>query len=216
MLSVPAWLTDLATTLLAGSPGQSARRLETTLAVGMRELKQWLLNRVIDSVVVASLSTPDEASPWSCPRCGLRLGGQLRPNGSYKRRPLTLEGPVQLRIPQLLCRDCGKAVPFELPCLGRRNRVWLDVTHKVVKDYMLGHSYRAVAANVAQGIGLMTVWRCLQRVAEGPHAIPAPPELVAVGLDEAHNRVHGQPMWLLTARGLQGRRRLLSRLRAQS
>jgi transposase-like protein len=48
----------------------------------------------------------------------------------------------------------------------------------------------------------MTAWRCLQRVAEGPHAIPDPPELVAVGLDEAHNRVHGQPMWLLTARGL--------------
>jgi hypothetical protein len=115
---------------------------------------------------------------------------------------LTQEGLVRLRIPQLLCRDCGKAVPFELPCLGRRSRVWLDVTHRVVEDYMLGHSYRAVAANVAQGIGLMTAWRCLQRVAEGPHAIPPAPELVAVGLDEVHNRVHGEPMWLLTARGL--------------
>jgi hypothetical protein len=202
MPSVPVWLSDLATTVLSGGPGQSARRLETTLAGGVRELKEWLINGVIEGVVATSLATPNEASPWSCPRCGPRLGGQLRPNGSYQRRPLTLEGPVHLRIPQLLCRDCGKAVPFELPCLGRRSRVWLDVTHKVGKDYMLGHSYRTVAANVAQGIGLMTAWRSVQRVAEGPHALPAPPELLAIGLDEAHNRVRGQPVWLLTARGL--------------
>ena len=202
MLSVPAWLTDLATTLLDGSPGQAVRALDSTIAAGVRDLKQWLLNRVIESVVVDSLAAPERPSRWSCPRCGPRLGGQLRPNGSYKRRPLTLDGPVQLRIPQLVCRDCRKAVPFELPCLGRRSRVWLDVTHQVVEDYMLGHSYRSVAANVAQGIGLMTAWRCLQRVAEGPHAIPSAPELVAVGLDEVHNRVHGEPMWLLTARGL--------------
>jgi hypothetical protein len=88
--SVPAWLADLVRTLLCGGPGQSARLLETTLAGGVRELKQWLLNAVIESVVTAALDTPNEASPWSCPRCGPRLGGQLRPNGSYKRRPLTL------------------------------------------------------------------------------------------------------------------------------
>jgi transposase-like protein len=176
--------------------------LEATLSDALRELKEWLLNRVIESVVIDALAASDDPSPWTCPRCGPRSGGQLRPNGSYQRKPLTLNGPVKLRIPQLLCRDCGKAVPFELPCLGRRSRIWLDVTHEVVRNYMLGHSYRSIAASVAQGIGLMTAWRYLQRVAEGPHAIPDPPELVAVGLDEAHNRVRGQPMWLLTARGL--------------
>lgn len=67
---------------------------------------------------------------------------------------------------------------------------------------MLGHSYRAVAANVAQGIGLMTAWRSVQQVAEGQDAIPAPPKLLAIGLGEAHNRVRGPTMWLLTARGL--------------
>jgi hypothetical protein len=200
--SVPVWFGDLVTTLLSGRPGKSARLLEATFGEGLRQLKEWLLNRVIESIRDQTFSTPETTSPWSCPRCGPRAGGQLRLNGSYKRRPLTLNGPVQLRIPQLLCRDCGKAVPFELPCLGRHSRVWLDVVHEVVKDYMLGHSYRAVAANVAQGIGLMTAWRCLQRVAEGPHTIPEPPELVAVGLDEAHNRVQGRPTWLLTARGL--------------
>lgn len=190
------------TTLLSGQPGEMARCLEATFADGVRELKEWLLNRLIESVVTQTFSAPEEPSPWSCRSCGLRSGLQLRTNGSYERRPLTLNGPVRLRIPQLLCRVCGKTVPFELPCLGRYSRVWLDVTHEVVKGYMLGQSYRAVAGNVAQGIGVTTAWRCLQRVAEGPHAVPEPPELVAVGLDEVHNRVRGRPMWLLTARGL--------------
>lgn len=202
MHSVPVWFGDLMATLLTGGPGAISRRVEATLSEGVRELKQWLLNRAIETVTGETFAAPDEPSPWACPRCGPRAGGQLRSNGSYKRTPLTLNGPVHLRIPQLLCRDCGKAVPFELPCLGRRSRVWLDVTHAVVKDYLLGHSYRSVAAGAGQGIGLMTVWRCLQQVAEGPHALPPTPALVAVGLDEVHNHVQGQTQWLLTARGL--------------
>jgi hypothetical protein len=176
--------------------------LEKVFTNGVREVKEWLLNRAIDRVMADTFAAPEEASPWACRRCGPRCGRQLRRNGSYKRSPITLDGPVQLRIPQLLCRDCNQAVPFELPCLGRYSRLWLDLSHQVVKQYMLGHSYRAVAANTAQGIGLMTAWRCLQRAAEGDHALPPSPELVAIGLDEVHNRVHGEPMWLLTARGL--------------
>lgn len=202
MHSVPAWMSGLLTSLAEGSPGEIVRGLEGALSGGMRQLKEWLLNRAIERVVAQTLMAPDEPSPWSCASCGLRTGRQLRPNGSYRRAPLTLEGPVQLRIPQLICRECGKAVPFELPCLGRHSRVWLDLTHEVVKRYMLGQSYRSVAGGVAQGIGLMTAWRCLQRVAEGPHALPATPELIAVGLDEVHNRVRGEAKWLLTARGL--------------
>jgi transposase-like protein len=202
LASVAVWSDSLIGSLLSGQPGEIARSIEKALASGVRELKEWLLNHAIDSVVEETFARPGQASPWACRRCGPRCGRQLRRNGSYKRSPLTLDGPIRLRIPQLLCRDCNQAVPFELPCLNRYSRVWLDLRHKVVKEYMLGHSYRSVAANAAQGIGLMTAWRCLQHAAEGHHAVPPAPELVAIGLDEVHNRVQGEPMWLLTARGL--------------
>jgi transposase-like protein len=122
-------------------------------------------------------------------------------NGTYERSPLTRYGPVHLRIPQLICRECCRSVAFVLPCLPRFRRLWCDVEHELVKAYLSGHSYRTVASQVAGQLGLMTAWRTVQRAATGPHKPPPTPKLCSVGLDEMHVRVRGRASWYLAARG---------------
>jgi len=196
----------LAQTLLGSTPGEAARSLQREVAERIRQFTEQALQEVVqlsleDALGPARCSRGERPTPWSCRDCGPRLASQLMRNGTYQRSPLTQHGPVRLRIPQLICRQCKRSVAFELPCLPRFRRLWCDVEHELVKAYMGGHSYRTIAREVAGQLGLMTAWRTLQRAATGPHKPPPTPELRALGLDEMHIRVHGKPAWNLAARG---------------
>lgn len=197
----------VAQALIGSTPGAAARKMQEVAAEEVRRFKEAVLQEVIRLSLEEVLGPgrlrrrPEVSIPWLCHRCGPRLASQVMRNGTYRRSPLTREGPLRLRMPQLVCRDCGKAVPFALPCLPRWRRLWYDVEHELVRAYLDGHSYRTVARRVAGQLGLMTAWRTLQRVAEGPHRPPPRPELAAVGLDELHTRIRGKPAWFLAARG---------------
>ena len=200
---------SVASYLLTASAGEGVRRVEAVTRDQVRRYKEVVLQETLRLAVDSALGParvrrkPSTPIPWSCPGCGPRLATQVMRNGTYGRTPLTNEGPIHIRVPQLACRECGRSVPVALPCLPRWRRVLCDVEHALTQAYLLGHSYRVVAERTVHGarLGLMTAWRSLQRVAEGPHRPPPTPALVAVGLDEVHTRVHGRTAWYLVARG---------------
>lgn len=198
---------SIAATLVSSSPGEAARQVMQACAEQVRRFTESVLQEAIQLSLEEHLGPsrqrqkPERSVPWTCARCGPRLAAQVMRNGTYRRSPLTRHGPVSLRIPQLVCRDCGHSIPFSLACLPRFRRLWLDVEHELVKAYLSGHSYRTVASQVAGQMGLMTAWRSVQRAAAGPHKPPPTPALKAVGVDEMHIRIAGKPFWYLTARG---------------
>lgn len=175
-----------------------------------RAFKEWLLQDVIDKSVRRHLGARRSGyrstarTPWSCPRCGPRLGQEVRRNGHYRRRPLALEGVLVLRIPQLVCRGCNGAVPFVHPLLPRRQRLWLDIDQYLLLLYLEGSSYRAarrlLERRCGSKLGLMTLWRSLQATAKAPHA-PAPrPPGRYLALDEVYHKVRGEKRWFLAVR----------------
>lgn len=193
-----------------GQVGAAVRLLEARASELARVYKEWVLQRVIDRSVRQALGKPRGLrrrgrTPWACPGCGPRSGDQVRRNGHYRRRPLTREGPITLRIPQLVCVDCGRGVPYTHPLLPRRQRLWLDLEQHLVVLYLEGIGYRAaqrVLERAARSkLGLMSLWRAVQRVAEGRHAPASRPPSVYLGLDEVYHRLRGRPAWFLIARG---------------
>lgn len=176
-----------------GEAGAAVRQIVTWGDELARAFKEWLLQEVIDAAVTRELGERRSdfrrraLSQWRCPRCGPRLGSELRRNGHYRRRPLVLEGPIELRIPQLLCVACGKSVPFTHALLPRRKRLWLDVDQHLAVLYLEGSSYRAVKRLVERscrtGVGLMSLWRSFQATGSSRHApaARAPSRYLAVG-----------------------------------
>ena len=189
--------------------GEAIRQVALAAGALVREFKAAVLQDAIQQTVTAVLgpprhrSAPARPTPWRCPRCGPRQATDRQRNGTYPRAPLSREGPLPLRIPQLVCRTCRHAVPFTLSWLPRFQRVGWEVDAALTEAYLLGHSYRSVAAHVVTDTtrSPMTAWRALQRVGGGPHRPPPVPSLAVVGLDEVHLRIRGQPAWLLVARG---------------
>lgn len=200
-------IADLAEGLRQSTAGEAAREMLKASGEQVRQFTQAVLQEMIRLSLEQALGPArqrlreERALPWACASCGPRLASQVMRNGTYARSPLTQHGPVGLRIPQLVCRECRGAVAFHLPCLPRFRRLWCDVEHELIQAYLGGHSYRTVASQVAGRIGLMTAWRSVQRVAEGAHAPPPTPKLNAVGVDEMHVRIHGKAAWYLAARG---------------
>lgn len=194
----------------AGMVGAAVRTLEGMAAELVRAFKERLLQDVIDRAVERELgqvrthSGLKAQSPWSCPRCGPRLGSEMRRNGHYLRRPLVKEGAITLRIPQLVCRGCEKAVPFVHPLLPRRKRLWLDIDQQVAQLYLEGCSYRAtrrvLERSCRSNVGLMSIWRSFIGTGRATHAPPARPPAVYLGLDEVHHKVKGEKRWFLSVR----------------
>ena len=85
-----------------------------------------------------------------------------------------------MALPQLLCAHCEQGVPFVLEVLPRHKRLWLDLNHLLTHLYLEGLSYRAcrryLEGEAQTSLGLMSLRRALQRVAEGEHnPAPRPP-----------------------------------------
>lgn len=195
-----------------GEVGGAVRRVEAWSHELARAFKECLLQDVLDRSVRRYLGERRSnyhgtaLAPWSCPRCGPRLGRELRRNGHYRRRPLAAEGVLLLRIPQLICRDCGKSVPFTNPLLPRRKRLWLDIDQQVLMLYLEGGSYRStkrlLERRCGSSMGLMSVWRSLQETAKAPHAAVARPPARYLALDEVYQKVRGEKRWFLSVRAL--------------
>lgn len=189
--------------------GAAVRVVEQEAREAARRSKGQALQAVIDATVDAALGVrggtrPTAPTPWTCARCGPRRGGGLRRNGHYRRRPLVAEGVVELRIPQLLCTACGKTVPFTHPLLPPRRRLWLDLDQRLTELYLEGVGFRGLKRiperAAGTDLGLMTLWRRFQEVAEGAHAAVKREPAQVVGLDEVHQRLKGEARWLLCAR----------------
>ena len=193
-----------------GEVGAAVRLLSRGADEAARATKEALIQGVIDSTVVRYLGKRRAGqpvarmSPWSCPQCGPRLGQELRRNGHYQRTPLAIEGPIRLRIPQLLCTVCGKSVPFTHALLPRRKRLWLDLEQQLVLLYLEGCSYRAskrlLERKTRSSVGLMTLWRSFMAVGSGTHAPAARAPAQYLALDEVHHKVKGEPRWFLAVR----------------
>lgn len=193
-----------------GEQGAAVRLLIGGSGELARTFKEHLLQAAIDRSVGRYLGERRSGyrgsalSPWSCPRCGPRLGRELRRNGHYLRRPLAIEGVLTLRIPQLVCRDCKGTVPFTHPLLPRRKRLWLDIDQHLLLLYLEGCSYRAakrlLERRCRSSIGLMSLWRSFQASGSSRHTPAARPPGRYLALDEVHHRVRGQPRWLLSVR----------------
>jgi len=68
---------------------------------------------------VQSLRELASRSVWDwrrCPRCGSAF---THKNGSYVRRPWTLNGRQEVRVQRHLCRDCGRTHSERSPLLGQ-------------------------------------------------------------------------------------------------
>jgi len=193
---------------MSGMSGEAVRLLNQSSTELVRQFKQELLQSVIDESVAEALGPPGQPlaklSPWTCLRCGPRLGSELRRNGRYQRRPLVCEGPIDLRIPQLICRGCDKSVAYSHPLLPSRKRLWLDVDQQITSLYLEGCSYRAVRRLIERtcrsSLGLMTVWRSFQETGRAHHEVPPRSPARYLGLDEVHTKVKGVRRWFLCAR----------------
>lgn len=194
----------------AGEVGAAVRLVMQAAGMTARVTKETVLQSLIDQAVDRALGPrrggwrSQERSPWTCPRCGPRLGSELRRNGHYRRRPLVSEGVITLRIPQLVCLDCHKSVPFTHPLLPRRKRLWLDLDQEVALYYLEGCSYRAVKRLVERRcrstLGLMSLWRAFVAAGSATHA-PAPrPPAHYLGIDEVFQKVKGERRWFLSVR----------------
>lgn len=203
---------QLARQVVKMRPGQAVREVGAATRELVRAFKEQVLQLAVEIAQEEALGPlrqrhkPQWTTPWSCPQCGRRRADQIQRNGHYRRFPLTREGTISVALPQLLCAACRRAIPFELEILPRRKRLWLDVDHLLTQLYVEGLSYRAcrryLEGESQSSLGLMSLWRALQRVAEGEQALASRPPLQTVGLDELYNRVRGQGQWLLSARGL--------------
>ena len=195
----------------AGEVGAAVRLLNRAGDGLARAFKELLLQRLIDMTVRRELGDKrrkrkrrEQLTPWACPGCGPRLRNELRRNGHYLRRPLTCEGSITLRIPQLVCTGCNRSVPFTHPLLPRRKRLWLDMDQRLAVLYLEGCSYRASKRLIERGtrsaVGLMTLWRSFLGTGAAPHA-PAPrPPARYLGLDEVYHKVKGEKRWFLSVR----------------
>ena len=193
-----------------GREGAAVRLLMGASEALARQFKEHVLQGLIDGAVRKALGGQREGggkavpTPWSCRQCGPRLGNELRRNGHYRRRPLTVEGPITLRIPQLVCLSCGKSVPFSHPLLPRRSRLWLDVEQRIAQLYLEGCSYRAtrrlLERSCRSSIGLMSIWRSFQQTGRRAHAPAARPPARYLALDEVYHRVKGEKRWFLCVR----------------
>lgn len=157
-------------------------------------------------------------TPWFCPACGPRDSHQVKRNGHYRRQLVVTEGVINLRVPQLRCRGCGRGLALQALFLPPRKRYWLDLDRELTEAYLSGMSYRQVKAMVERriesGAGVMSLWRRFQGIASRASSPGPGRPLVALYLDEAYIRVKGKPSWALLALGEdgEGQRRYLGAL----
>lgn len=170
-----------------------------------QELLQEALERLVEEHLGRRWHRRRGATPWICLSCGPREAQELKRNGHYRRNLVVLEGVLRLRVPQLRCVSCGRAVALGAPFLPARQRFWGDLEVEIAEAYLSGASYRQVKALVerrmSSSVGLMSLWRRFQEAATGCKGPGLSQPLETLYLDEAYLRVRGKPYWGLLALG---------------
>ena len=138
----------------------------------VRDWKQKLLEEALECLVEQNYGPhwqrkrPQQATPWICLGCGSRDSSQVKRNGHYQRHLAVLEGTITLKVPQLRCRQCGKAVALGALFLPSRKRYWINMDKEITELYLSGVSYRQVKAiverRIESGAELMSLWRRFQ------------------------------------------------------
>lgn len=119
---------------------------------------------------VQSLHELASRSVWDwrgCPRCAGRV---THKNGSYVRRPWTLNGRQEVRVQRHLCGDCGRTYSERSPFLVRGSWYGREV-HRYAIDHWqhIGSSLRRTAEWVRSHLGHQErwwVWRPLEERGE--------------------------------------------------
>lgn len=201
--------------------GEMLKVIEPEAKALLRDWKQRLFQEALEHVVEAHYGSRwqkgrlKRATPWVCLRCGPRDTSQVKRNGHYQRRLVVLEGVIKLTVPQLRCRQCGKAVALGTLFLPSRKRYWIDLDKEITELYLSGVSYRQVKVMVERriesGAGLMSLWRRFQEKAKAASHAGLSEKLKVLYLDEAYTRISGHPCWSLIAlgEGYSGRRAYL-------
>jgi len=133
-----------------------------------------------------------ETGPWTgwdwrrCPHCGSTL---TKKNGSYRARPYTLDGRVEIRVQRHWCEACGKSYSERLPWRVRRSWYAREV-HRMAVDCWQhgGMSLRRSAELVRSLVGKQErwlMWLRFRRVAEPREACYLSQSTVQRWLDNA-------------------------------
>jgi len=109
---------------------------------------------------VQSLRELASRSVWDwrrCPNCGSTI---THKNGSYVRRPWTLNGRQEVRVQRHLCRDCGRTYSERSPLLVRGSWYAREV-HRYAIDHWqhVGSSLRRTAEWVRSWVGRQERWK---------------------------------------------------------
>ena len=121
----------------AKSEGERLRAVEEESRRLLLEFKREAIERALSLVVltgsrgIGRVLGPrwqrrgERITPWNCRACGNRWASQVRRNGHYKRNLVVGEGSIEIRVPQIECKGCGKAIQIEWGILKRRSRYWI-------------------------------------------------------------------------------------------
>lgn len=177
-------------------------RAERRLAMGER-LTAYLKQEVDAELGPRGERAGGVSTNWICRRCGTGLRKKFRRNGRYRRRIVTMVGPVEVRVPLIRCK-CGGYVTTPWKMLPPRSRFWYDVTLHGERQYLSGPSYRKTADLLSDSTGTqishMVGWREMQKAGAAARAIESPlpcPEVVI--LDEMYVWVKGAKKPVLLA-----------------
>lgn len=142
---------------------------------------------------------PSPEQKYCCIKCGREVGPEgIKRNGHYHKGLNFDEGYTKLWMPQLVHKDksCLGVIQIDWPFLEKRKRFWFDVVFNVVGFYFEGIGLRGIrrVISVRQGtsLGIMSIWRMIQRAGETlRHCCPVPTvnNVRAIGLDEIFMRL---------------------------
>lgn len=92
---------------------------------GGQRVTELSIQAAVERRVSACRSTGGEAVARACHGCGSMERADFRKNGSYRRKLVTAQGVIDLRVPRLRCR-CGKSVRVEQVAFAPRRRFSFD------------------------------------------------------------------------------------------
>lgn len=136
-------------------------------------------------------------SKFFCIKCGKEVSpSEIKRNGHSKKGLTFDEGYTKLSIPLLVHKECLGTIQISWPLLEKRKRFWFDIMASMTSCYFEGVGLRGVSRifsfKHASSIGIMSVWRIIQRIGNTLNkcsVMPSVKNVKAIGLDEIFMRL---------------------------